>query len=89
MVTKLQPGDRLLLYSADNPDAAYLVAGMLQRRCPWLGAVVLRDAAGAGPSEAVREVLTEHEGEGARSPVLDAGAEAEPFDVGIILCVPT
>ena len=53
----LPDGARVLLYSADNPDAAYLAAGLLRGHAPGLGGIALRNVATGEATRLVRDAL--------------------------------
>ena len=86
----LDRGARVLLYSADNPDATHLTAGLVRGFCPRAGSIAVRNVAEPTASPAVRDTLAAlGHPLGAWSPEASPQSEATSFDLGITLCVPT
>ena len=86
----LNRGARVLLYSADNPDAAHLTAGLLRGLYPRAGAIAVRNADGATAGRAVRDTLAALGFPlGGWFPEDAPLVARTPYDVAITLCVPT
>lgn len=82
----MRDGSSVLLFSAGNPDATFLAAGLLHRDRPWIDRLLLQGVDELQPSPAAITALAEigHTASDWRS-----GHTAGPIDVGITLCVPT
>lgn len=90
MATGDDPSVSVMLFSADNPDATYLTAGLLHARPPRFIPITLQNIAVPIIAEDVKLVLSEIGISFGRwrPRVVDRG-KGLPVDVGITLCVPT
>ncbi len=89
-MTTVRDGSSVLLFSAGNPDATFLAAGLLHRDCPWIGRLLLQGVGELQPSPAAITALAEigHTPSDWRSGHLPSPLSGA-IDVGITLCVPT
>ncbi len=80
----------VMLFSAGNPDAAYLTAGLLHTRYPRFDPITLQNIDLPIIAEDVTLVLAEIgvTFDRWRPRMVDRG-KGKPVDVGITLCVPT
>ena len=78
------------LYSSGNPDATYLVAGLLHGHPGSVRMALIQGIGDAAPAPEVGRVLTEI-GLDVRAwePQLISTPPATPVDVGLTICVPT
>ncbi len=95
MVYQDRPPLSIVLFSASNPDATYLTAGLLRGREAVVGRITLQNIDRPRPAREVVMVLIEG-GKLAGGndvtvwhPELVARDEIRHVDVGITLCVPT
>lgn len=80
----------VLLFSASNPDATYLAAGLLHGRTAVVGPITLQNIDPPQPSPQVLRVLRESGTDiAAWQPNIAPTDEIHRVDVGITLCVPT
>ncbi len=88
--TESRDDSSILLFSAGNPDATFLAAGLFHRDCPWINRLLLQGVDGLQPSPAAITALAEvgHAFSDRRSGN-PARSLSGPIDVGITLCVPT
>jgi len=80
----------VVLFSANNPDATYLTAGLLHGREPVVGRITLQNVDPPHPSPQVIFALRESgKDTAAWHPHTVPADEVQHADVGITLCVPT
>ncbi len=80
----------VVLFSASNPDATYLTAGLLHGRGAAIDQITLQNVDPPHPSPQVLRVLRECGNDIATWRPNTAPAEAiHHVDVGITLCIPT
>ncbi len=90
MATGDDPSVSVRLFSADNPDATYLTAGLLHTRHPRFTPITLQNIAVPIIAEDVKLVLSEIGiSFGRWRPRVVDREKGLPVDVGITLCVPT
>lgn len=90
MATGDDPSVSVMLFSADNPDATYLTAGLLHTRHPRFIPITLQNIAVPIIAEDVKLVLSEIGiSFGRWRPRVVDREKGLPVDVGITLCVPT
>lgn len=78
---------RVLVYSSGNPDAAFLVAGLLEGR---VGQVLIQGVDKVTPAATVARVLAEAGCDvRSRAPRVIGAPPTGPVDVGLTVCVPT
>jgi hypothetical protein len=81
---------RVLVFSSDNPDGAFLAAGLLHGRPRDFSAVVLRGIGASLPSPEVARVLEEAGGSLPDGALRQAGGTApEAIHVAVAICTPT
>lgn len=80
----------VVLFSANNPDATYLTAGLLHHRAAAVHRITLQNVEPPQPSPQVLLVLQETGNDiAAWHPETIPAAVVHRVDVGITLCVPT
>ena len=80
----------VVLFSANNPDATYLTAGLLHHRAAAVHQIILQNVDPPQPSPHVLRTLRESGNDiAAWHPDSIPAAEIRHVDLGITLCVPT